>query len=133
MNKADGSTNNLASVYLPELGAPLDTQAPTAVLDAPSSVDSEFDFVLDGSRSHDVPPGQIVAYRWTLLTGRGGGLILGRTVETTALLLTIWGSRDPLSPGRYTFELQVVDSSGNVSAPVQRAVSIIDGRIPPPP
>ncbi len=44
-----------------------DTQAPTAVIDAPSTVEFGQTFKLSGARSSDVPPGKVVAYHWTLL------------------------------------------------------------------
>ncbi len=44
-----------------------DTIRPTAVLEAPKSVQPGQSFMLDGRRSSDVPPGKIVKYEWTLL------------------------------------------------------------------
>ena len=44
----------------------LDTQAPTAILVAPSKVPAGQAFKLDGSRSTDIG-GKIVRYRWTRL------------------------------------------------------------------
>ena len=44
-----------------------DTIRPTAVLEAPKSVQPGQNFMLDGRRSSDVPPGKIVKYEWTLL------------------------------------------------------------------
>ncbi len=35
-------------------------------------------------------------------------------------------ANEPLRPGRYIFELQVVDDDGNVSAPAQAVVTITD-------
>ena len=45
----------------------LDTQKPTAVLDAPRQVDLGRSFQLSGRRSSDVAPGKIVRYIWTRL------------------------------------------------------------------
>ena len=44
-----------------------DTQAPTAVLDAPPQVELGQTFRLSGIRSSDVTPGRVVAYHWTLM------------------------------------------------------------------
>jgi hypothetical protein len=44
-----------------------DTQAPTAVITAPSQVSFGQGFRLDGRDSSDVPPGRIVRFRWTLM------------------------------------------------------------------
>ena len=44
-----------------------DTIRPTAVLEAPKSVQPGQSFMLDGRRSSDVPPGKVVKYEWTLL------------------------------------------------------------------
>jgi hypothetical protein len=44
-----------------------DTLRPTAVLDAPKSVEVGQSFVLVGDRSSDVAPGKVVNYIWTLL------------------------------------------------------------------
>lgn len=44
-----------------------DTQAPTAVLRAPSQVEFGKPFRLDGRESSDIPPGKIVKYIWTLV------------------------------------------------------------------
>ena len=44
-----------------------DTIRPTAVLEAPKSVQPGQSFILSGKRSADVPPGRVVRYEWTLL------------------------------------------------------------------
>lgn len=44
-----------------------DTIRPTAVLEAPKSVQPGQSFMLDGRRSSDVAPGKVVKYQWTLL------------------------------------------------------------------
>ena len=44
-----------------------DTQRPTSVLDAPKAVEAGNSFVLDATRSSDVPPGKVVKYIWTLI------------------------------------------------------------------
>ncbi len=45
-----------------------DTQAPTAVLSAPSQVEAGQSFNLDGRQSSDVAPGRVVRYHWTLVS-----------------------------------------------------------------
>lgn len=44
-----------------------DTEAPTAVIRAPSQVSFGKSFALDGRASSDLPPGKIVRYEWTLV------------------------------------------------------------------
>lgn len=44
-----------------------DTQRPTAVIDAPTSVEVGASFDMSGERSFDAPGGKIVSYVWTLL------------------------------------------------------------------
>lgn len=44
-----------------------DTTRPTAVLDAPKSVQPGQSFILNGKRSSDVAPGRVVKYEWTML------------------------------------------------------------------
>ena len=45
-----------------------DTQRPTAVITAPQSVGYGQKFILDGSKSKDLPPGKIVKYIWIMLS-----------------------------------------------------------------
>jgi hypothetical protein len=45
----------------------VDTQRPTAVIDAPRKVAFGSSFTLSGARSADVAPGRIVQYIWTRL------------------------------------------------------------------
>jgi hypothetical protein len=45
----------------------LDTQRPTAILDAPRQVEVGQSFVLAGDRSSDIPPGKIEKYVWTMV------------------------------------------------------------------
>ena len=47
-----------------------DTEAPTAVLNAPRSVSLGQSFMLDGTRSFDLGGGQVTTYLWTYL-GQG--------------------------------------------------------------
>ena|SRR4028118_1049982 len=44
-----------------------DTTNPTAVIRAPTQVESGKSFNLDGRASSDVPPGRIVRFVWTML------------------------------------------------------------------
>ncbi len=44
-----------------------DERLPTAVLSAPSTVQLGQSFILDGTRSSDPAPGQVVEYIWTWL------------------------------------------------------------------
>ncbi len=44
-----------------------DTIRPTAVLDAPKTVQPGQSFFLNGKRSSDVAPGRVVRFEWTLL------------------------------------------------------------------
>ncbi|MCH5373789.1 MAG: PKD domain-containing protein, partial [Planctomycetes bacterium] len=108
----------------------LDTQAPTAVLDAPTSVNVGQDFTLDGSRSSDLPPGSIATYRWTSLDATAGVLQQGVPVETTDPTLQISLGAQPLPPGAYDFQLVVIDQSGNASTPAIARVLVLDTQVP---
>ena len=44
-----------------------DTENPTAVLNAPRSVNFATSFNLDGSRSFDAGGGRVVSYQWTYM------------------------------------------------------------------
>jgi hypothetical protein len=44
-----------------------DSQAPTAVIKAPSQVEFGQSFTLDGRPSSDIPPGKIVKFSWTMV------------------------------------------------------------------
>jgi len=59
----DGNESDAAQVKV----VVRDTQRPTAVIVGPESAELGQSFSLDGSRSTDVAPGKIAAYRWTLL------------------------------------------------------------------
>ena len=45
-----------------------DTTKPTAVIDAPISVEAGRSFTLQGNRSSDVPPGRLAKFTWTMLS-----------------------------------------------------------------
>ncbi len=44
-----------------------DTQRPTAVIDAPPTVETGQSFKLSGERSSDVVPGKVASYIWTMI------------------------------------------------------------------
>jgi PKD repeat protein len=98
----------LVDVIVPDL------DAPTAVLDAPSSVPVGSVFTLDGSRSSDAS-GSVIEYRWT--------------VANRAVVATSEPTFDvsPLPLGTHTMQLVVMDDSGNVSAPAFASVQVTDG------
>jgi len=61
--------DDAGNVSLPDIADVIvrDTIRPTAVMEAPRSVQPGKNFMLDGRRSSDVPPGKIIKYEWTLL------------------------------------------------------------------
>lgn len=91
-----------------------DSEAPTAVLDAPASVPIGQVFTLDGSRSFDVG-GSINEYQWT---------VANRTVVVTREPTF---DVSPLPPGTHVMQLVVVDDAGNQSAPALASVQVTDG------
>lgn len=94
-----------------------DTQAPTAVFDAPATAAPGSAIALTGSRSFDIG-GKIKEYRWTVGARPD--------VVTAAASFTAPG----LSAGTYTLKLAVTDDSGNVSRPEVRTLTV---RAPAPP
>jgi hypothetical protein len=44
-----------------------DSQAPTAVIKAPTQVEFGQTFSLDGRGSSDIPPGKVVKFTWTMV------------------------------------------------------------------
>jgi hypothetical protein len=86
----------------------VDRTAPTAVLDAPAVAPVGSTLTLSGARSSDPWPGTIVEYRWSV----AGSTAVVTTVTPTYSIAAPGG----FAPGVVTFELQVVDDSGNVSA-----------------
>ena len=44
-----------------------DSQAPTAIITAPTQVEFGQSFRLDGSKSSDIPPGKLVKFIWTMV------------------------------------------------------------------
>ncbi len=103
--------------------AAADTLAPTAVLDAPVTIDLGQDLAVSGARSSDVG-GTIAAYVW--------GLDSQPPVQTTTPAFAF--AFDPVAPltvGPHTVQLTVRDDSGNVSAPASVQVVVLDaGGVP---
>src|SRR5690606_9354233 len=108
-----------------------DQQAPTAVLQAPTTAGYGTSFVLDGSAGGAAGGGSIVSYQWTKLSGEGGSMPIGVQVVTAGPTLTIQSpAGDPLELGRHRFRLVVVDGSGNASMPDEREVIVADQQAP---
>lgn len=113
-----------------------DDQPPTAVLTvddangqplANNVLELGASFRLNGTASIDVPPGQIVNYLWTRISGFGGesAMAVGATVTTSDPTLPVQVSaQDPLAVGQHVFQLEVVDGAGNISTPAQVTVSV---------
>ena len=100
----------------------VDNVAPTAVLDAPATVAFGLGFSVSGTRSVDIG-GSIVRYEWTL----DGGT----TFETPdAVFSFVVDPARPLALGNHTVRLVVVDDAGNVSAPAEATVRVVDGSVP---
>ncbi len=88
-----------------------DTTAPTASLDAPTTIVSGTNIHLSALKSFDVG-GSIVQYRWG---------VWGRTTTTTTAPTFDMPS---LGAGTYQLSLAVVDDSGNASATVTRTLLV---------
>jgi hypothetical protein len=102
-----------------------DSRAPVASLTAPRTVQPDERLVLDGGRSSDHPPGKIVLWTFTRLSGSGGDLRVGEPVTTETPSLTIMPDRrSPHTPGEHRFRLVVTDGAGNQSAPVEVSVQV---------
>ncbi|MEQ8330095.1 MAG: REJ domain-containing protein [Longimicrobiales bacterium] len=112
----------------------MDTQAPTAVLQAPDRLDPTEVLVLDGSASYDPGGGSVERFEWTLVDAQGVGPLntpMNQPVETVAPSWTVERlDGDPLAPGRLTYRLEVTDASGNRSAPTQVQVFVVDTQAP---
>ena len=112
------------------LGAPTvwaqDRIAPTAVLDAPTTVQVGTALTLSAARSSDVG-GRIVRYIWIRTEGVGGAMTPGMAFGTLdSSYLVPQGPGNLLSPGRHRFQLMVEDDSGNRSKPIERVVIVTD-------
>ncbi|MCC5868443.1 MAG: CAP domain-containing protein [Gammaproteobacteria bacterium] len=101
----------------------VDSLSPAAVLDVPASVQSGTAFELSGQGSSAAPPGTLVRWVFTRVSGPGGSesMPVNQPVVTEQPRLTVAGG---LMPGLHTFRLVVVDDSGNQSAPVEAAVRV---------
>jgi PKD repeat protein len=99
-----------------------DTEAPTAVLDVPATLEAGTrDLVASGARSFDTGGGRIVEYRWTL---DGGAPVV--TLEPAFTFVV-----DPYIPlGMRTVSLVVVDDAGNQSAPDEQITLVRDTTAP---
>lgn len=98
-----------------------DDLAPTAVVDAPTSLPVGADLTVSGAKSFDIG-GQITSYRWTL----DGGT----PVVTTSASVTFAAATTPLAVGLHTVQLVVSDDSGNQSSPAAATVLVVDSGIP---
>ena len=94
----------------------VDNEAPTAILNLPTSVPFGTAFALDGQSSFDQGGGTV--RRWVFAY-----LATGATVESgdPVLTSTVFG---PLPRGRHVFGLHVEDDSGNASARVERSIDV---------
>ena len=109
----------------------MDTEAPTAVANAPLTVSYGSPIVLDGSASQDTGGGQVVRWNWTLIQGAGGDmgdLQVNQTVEFDGPTFDLAITNTTLGPGQHTFQLQVVYDSGNLSQPAQFMVTVVETR-----
>ena len=108
-----------------------DTSAPTAVLDAPSSVGIGAPLALSAARSTDVG-GQLHRFEWMRLSGPGGaGMPVNQPFVTdSATFVVPQPAGGLLAAGRHRFRLTVQDNSGNVSQPVEREVIVVDNVAP---
>ena len=100
----------------------IDNIAPTAVLDAPATVAFGLGFTVSGARSADVG-GAIALYEWTL-DARA-------PIETADPTFTfVVDPASPLALGNHIVRLVVVDDAGNVSAPAEATVRVVDSTVP---
>lgn len=96
----------------------VDSESPTAVLDAPATVALGASFTLDGSRSFDIG-GRIIEYRWTV----GGRPVVSTSSPSFDVVVT---SAQLLLPGTHVMQLVVVDDSGNQSNADIASVQVVD-------
>ena len=101
----------------------LDTQKPTAVLQAPNQSTPSAPIVLNGSSSVDTGGGVISQWRWTKLDGSGGGMQINVPVVTDTSSYTV-AANPAFAVGTHRFQLEVVDNSGNISLPAIVQVTI---------
>ncbi len=122
------AVNDIGNRSLPDRGDVVvrDLQNPTAVLQAPPQVELGRTFLLDGRRSSDATPGKIVQYLWTSLECGTNRLIPGTPIETDTPTIEITAS----AAGRCTFELTVVNDTGNRSLPDRGDIIVRDPHDP---
>jgi large repetitive protein len=113
-----GDTSGNVSTAASAAFVVIDDVAPTAVLDAPSSVAFGASVPLDGSRSFDPAPGHVVEYRWTV-DARA-------VVVTSDPTFNAPAGSPALAIGQHTAKLVVVDDSGNQSTQVSRTFIVRD-------
>ncbi len=118
-----------------------DTQAqeeldpPTAILDVSDAVGKPLvggsinygeDFILSAKRSSDATGDIVMSYRWTALTSSGGGLTVGKPVETDSATFVVAASNTAVPLGVQEYELVVTDYYEKVSKPVRVQVIVRD-------
>jgi hypothetical protein len=86
-------------------------------------------FILSGARSFDFVPGAIISYTWASLDATVGTLAQNTPVVTQAPTLSV-SMPAPVAPGSYQFQLQVTDTSGNVSQPDIVTLIVVDNQAP---
>ena len=89
---------------------------PTAVMSAPASANVGATVRFDGAQSFD--DGTIATYRWRI----DGGVVIG----TSSSFIDV----DNLTVGPHTVTLVVVDNAGELSPPVSRNLTVVDGTPP---
>ncbi len=116
-----------------------DAEAPTAVLEVSDGsglplvnghIDYGEDFILSAKRSSDAGGGRVVGYRWQAVTSSGGGMDLGKPIDTDSATLRVSASTAPVPVGVQEYELIVIDDSNNVSKPVRVEVVVQDSVAP---
>ncbi len=114
------SNGNQSAADTKQITVATDHFAPTAVLQAPTSVVPGAAIHLVGSKSFDVGGGSVIEYRWT--------------VGTRPVFVTSDPTFDApgLGVGIYQVSLVVVDSSDNVSAPTSAQITVGDPFAPTP-
>lgn len=116
-------------------GAPAlaqDTQAPTALPEAMAAVPYGNVILLSGARSRDnVGGGKVTTYTWTRLSGEGGDFPINQPRQTSVPTFELpQPAGNPARPGLHRFQLQVTDTSGNVSLPAAIDVLVVDNLAP---
>jgi PKD repeat protein len=105
-----------------------DTDAPTAVLDAPAQGVAGQPIALSGSRSTDSGGGRIVQYAWSAIERPAGSTAFASPVVTPNASFTF----TPDKGGTWLLQLVAMDDSGNASAPALSQVTVITPDTTPP-